>query len=382
MKLLLVHFSDLFYGSGTAVIYRRLLNLLPEDLHIHHYISTWRSDSSDKIAEQYQTHLQITPHFASFKPVRDLYGRISRRWNGNKADLRIPGLLDARHIKGLIKKLKPDVIWWSGDYLPISTYALAAIPQNYFQDRRFVFSLYDPPGFWNPGRWSFDKQFQTALTRADAIDVIGTNMSKLVREFGYKDEVVIVNDYVNHKLTPKPSIEGKFRIVMAGQIYGGEQLQQLIDQIEEAFSERSIEVHWFGNSENLKVAKQVNWKGVQLVERGTLLRDELPSAIQAFDAGYLNFSSARETFATYSVPTKLITYLEAGLPVLYHAPEDSETHMLNLEFRFGINLTESRDLKTVCENRIRFQEGGESLIRKQYEKDMLREKLLKHLQLG
>ena len=40
-------------------------------------------------------------------------------------------------------------------------------------------------------------------------------------------------------------------------------------------------------------------------------------------------------FGNYSVPTKLITYLEAGLPVVYHTSEEAEIHTMNLKYSYN-----------------------------------------------
>lgn len=361
------------------MIYLRLLSLLPEDWSVHHYFSTWRSDSAINLKTQYQEQLGITPHFASFKGFRDLYGRVSRRWNQNVPDLRFPGLLDARQIRQVIRKIQPDVVWWSGDYLPISLVTLSAIPDSVFRDRRLLFSLYDPPGFWNSGKWKFDKLLKEALTRFNGIDVIGENMAELVKSLGYHGETIVLNDYADEILTLKSPIEGKFRVVVAGQIYGSEPLQELIDLLCSKIPNVPVEVHWYGNEANLKVTKKVDWRKITFVAEGTLPRDQMPRAIQDYDAGYLNFTQSKLEFSKYSVPTKLITYLEAGLPVIFHADQSSEIHLLNSRYEFGLNLKVDDDLQKLQTHKSKYQKNAQLLIERRYQKSVIQERLIHHL---
>mgnify|MGYP006296376485 CR=1 FL=1 len=37
LRILLVHLSDLFYPSGTAIIYRRLIDLIGDRAEVHHH---------------------------------------------------------------------------------------------------------------------------------------------------------------------------------------------------------------------------------------------------------------------------------------------------------------------------------------------------------
>ncbi len=382
-KLLLIHFSDLFYGSGTAVIYRRLLSLLPDEVEIHHCISTWLSHSQTAINARYETELSITPHFAPHKPLRDVYGRLSRRWNGGVPDLRLPGRLDAENIRKTINTIRPDVIWWSGDYLPISSYAFNQLKSDTFTDVQLRFSLYDPPGFWNSGKWDFKPHLQQILQRIQGVDVIGNNMATLVKESGFPGEPVILNDYVENTLEPATSKPDAFRIAITGQIYGGEMFQHLIDKLSKLSIAGAIEIHWFGNNQNLKVADGRVWpQNVKLVKRGLLPRDEIATHLQSFDAGYLNMPKETDGFGKYSVPTKLITYLEARLPVIFHAPLDSEIQQMNEQYRFGINLENTDEIISIRNKRSEFQEWGGKLIQERYNKDSLKQRLLEYLGLN
>lgn len=381
-RLLLFHPSDLFYASGTAIIYRNLLQLLQEKWEIHHYISTWRSGSEMQIRSAYRETLNIIPHFAPFKEARDLYGRISRRWNQNVPDLRFPGLLDARQIRQVIRKIQPDVVWWSGDYLPISLVALKAIPQSYFSNRRLLFSLYDPPTFWDSGKWDFKKYLPPVLQRADGVDVIGKHMANLVVEEGFGGKPVILNDYVQDTVEPAPLNEGHkvFKVAITGQVYGKEYLQKFVDILGSSTSFSRSEVHWFGNEQNLSITDAIHWpSNVELIKRGTVSRSELIEKIRTFHAGYLNMPQEVDGFSKFSVPTKLITYLEAGLPVVYHTPEDAEIHAMNREYRFGENLEINPSIETITTDRTAYQNMGRKIIDERYKKSVIKDRLLSYL---
>jgi hypothetical protein len=246
-----------------------------------------------------------------------------------------------------------------------------------------LFSLYDPPGFWSTGKWKFLHLFHRNLKRVHGMDVIGENMVELVKEQGFERKPVILNDYVETELSEMPALSGSFRVVMTGQIYGGWQLQEFLTALSNMDDVNQVEIHWFGNNQNLQVSGEIDWpSNVRLIKKGTVPRNELPSMIQDFDAGYFNMSTEATGFAKYSIPTKLITYLEAGLPILFHAPRDTEVNQLNNQYGFGLNLEIENHPVRVKQNRQKMQTCGKNLISDRYRKETLRKKLLEYLHIN
>lgn len=381
-SVLLVHGSDLFFGSGTAVMYRNLLGLLPDSFSVRQFVGSWRSASVPEIERRYGDETRIQPHFAGALKARHYYARILDRLF-HRIDWETPAKWDAIRLIQLIRQHQPDIIWWSGDYLPWSLALLDSIPPELFSNSRFILSLYDPPGFWKSARRPLIPALRNALLRADAIDVIGSNMAGLVREIlPTCPNPIILNDIARPAPLRAHPKRDAFTVVIAGQIYDPAGLQLFADKL--GTHDKLIHVEWYGTENNLRTAEAIRWpESVKLLKMGPVDRNKLPESIAEADAGFLSLPDEPSDFARYSVPTKLITYLEAGLPVLYMAPDFAETHQMVQKHSIGFRIDKDTHFPTIVsaleEIREDLQRNGGYLLYERCHPDTARKRLICHL---
>ncbi|MDD4348761.1 MAG: hypothetical protein PHF70_06600, partial [Opitutales bacterium] len=88
-------------------------------------------------------------------------------------------------------------------------------------------------------------------------------------------------------------------------------------------------------------------------------------------------------FARYSVPTKLITYLEAGLPILYVAPDFAETHQMIQKYNLGFRIDRYTHFPTIVSSlqktRESLQRNGSQLLYERCHPETARQRLICHL---
>ncbi|MBN2234593.1 MAG: hypothetical protein JW706_05545, partial [Opitutales bacterium] len=381
-SVLLVHGSDLFFGSGTAVMYRNLLDLLPETFSIHQFVGSWRSAPVPDLEHRYRVETRIQPHFAGALKARHYYARILDRLF-HRTDWETPAKWDAKRLIRHIRQHIPEIVWWSGDYLPWSLALLESVLPELPSDTRLILSLYDPPGFWKSARKPLIPALRIALLRADAIDVIGSNMAGLIREtLPTCPTPVILNDIARPTPLRSRAKREAFTVVIAGQIYDPAGLQLLVDKL--GTDKKLIHVEWYGTENNLRTAEAIRWpETVKLLNIGPVDRREIPERIAQADAGFLSLPDEPSDFARYSVPTKIITYLEAGLPILYVAPDFAETHQMVQKYSLGFRIDKNIHFPTIVsaleENRESLQRNGSQLLYERCHPETARKRLIGHL---
>jgi hypothetical protein len=264
----------------------------------------------------------------------------------------------------MLEREKPDLIWWSGDYLPWSMAVWNACHRMTARLPRIHLSMFDPPEFWGQSP-SMRETYQRAVCDADSCDAIGENLkTRMITEGARRCEVLC--DYIDFdqadrdNLASEQTARPSFRVAITGQIYSRRDLMKLCEALQTVPG--PSEVHWFGNDQNYIIARKLDWpKQVKLIERGMVDRDGISSAISSMDCGFLSMPLDRHEFAKYSVPTKLATYLGAALPIVFIAPMDSELNSMNGLFGFGQNLMCVATLSTFSKERARMQQGGARL---------------------
>lgn len=286
-----------------------------------------------------------------------------------------PGVLLRRALLKTISSESPDFVWWSGDYLPESFSALIPVRKAIQEKSVLHVSIMDPPEVFAPES-SAERSKAMALYRegtalADSISCIGELMrDRLTNETGKK--VFLLSDFVENGLSPaQPKASGTVRVAIAGRIYNYVELGLFLDALGSAFL--SSEVLWYGAEKNEDTSTLALPANVSIFPMNSLPRARIAEALAAnCSFAYLSMPSAMPEFANYSIPTKLVTYVEAGLPVAFHAPPDSEMNLMNTKWQFGVNLSGSVTpidrLRDIVSRRDVYRRGLRDLAHARYSK--------------
>ncbi len=368
-KLLLFHGSDLFFGSGTSTIYRRILSELVHEYEIHHFVGPHRSNPNEAdLAELYAGALPgIKPVFPPKWHWMKLKEKLIRRLSG-KLSLN-PSL--GWSLSGLVKLLKSrqfDLVWWSADYMPWSLSVFEKIQQLKLLNIPIELSVYDPPEFWGVDAFVL----YNTISKVNGVDVVGSNYASLLAR-RVDCPITIMHDYIDTRVTKPARDSSVFRIGIAGQIYEEEELQDLVNLL--SLLDRPSECIWYGNRQNYIVADRVEWNDqVQMLRAGSKSREEVVNQLAGMNVAYFSMPSSRPEFCRYSIPTKLITYIQAGLPIAFHAPLDSEVEHLNQQYNFGINLSQRNSaeaLQELMQKREQYQANIACMIDEQLERNLV-----------
>jgi glycosyltransferase involved in cell wall biosynthesis len=174
-------------------------------------------------------------------------------------------------------------------------------------------------------RW-LNQLFDDTLKRADGCATASDHMNELyTQKYGTRC-VPLVHSRLQSTVLPPDSnfaCPDKVTIGFAGQLYAQDAFHALIHMLEFVKWEvagKKIEIYMFGQnhewySKTYSNIKFLGWRG----------QDELIPSLRQFDVLYMPYTfdlKFKETMMT-SFPSKLVAYLTAGRPVLYHGPDYS-----------------------------------------------------------
>lgn len=338
MKILFFHGSDLFERTGTATIYRRTLPLLDSGCQLCQPALFWaQAPAGAELAEKYRRELpQVQLELPGFYRATQAYIRFST-WRWGLTRVKPLVALYRSWLRRVLRRSRPDAIWFSSDYL-VPTYRLldALLPE--LAGIHLHLSIYDPPELWGNAE-GISAAWRRVLAAADSFDVIGENMRDRVRAEAGEKPIAILSDYVETLPAPvAQEIRGpEVRGVITGRIYAEAELQRLVDLL--GTTGRTVRIDWYGIERDMLMAAKIKWPATVRFERkGLVPRERIAGEIAQASFGFVSMPGHSPSFARYSVPTKLVTYAEAGLPVLFDAPADAELNRLNERFQFGLNL--------------------------------------------
>lgn len=210
-----------------------------------------------------------------------------------------------------------------------------------------VFSIvWDPADFlashqgWDSHsvRWTM-RNFHRAMASSTAAMVVSEPMvERYSRDYGI-DCTVVRHAFAEpgRQASSADAVPGEIRIGFAGTLYDQGQLNCLLSALNRlgwTVGGRSVRLRMVGNFyrfTQLKVPANVELLGWRSTEE---TRDLLAEC----DFAYLpvSFQPSHAEFARLAFPTKLSTYLAAGIPVLVHAPGYAAPVPLVKEHGFGV----------------------------------------------
>lgn len=186
--------------------------------------------------------------------------------------------------------------------------------------------------------------FKNILTKANSIDVISTRMQRqYLDDYGVASTVVtrcIPNDFPQNTAI-NPSVKA---ILMGG--YGNAAApwpQPLFDAINLLNAQQNVSLLLFDSK--LKPYENEYIKVFDL-----LPENEFNAMLTKVDIGYAcdDLQAENLQFAQLSLPTKIITYIGAGIPFLYHGPKDSTVGDLIKQYEAGL-IVDNNDAQALAD---------------------------------
>ena len=176
------------------------------------------------------------------------------------------------------------------------------------------------------------KLFEEVLSRASSIDVISSRMqTHYKQEFNVNSMVItrcIPEDFPeNNKI-----VKDKINILMGGYGNASEPWPlPLLEALENLNKTIPCQIHLFDSK--LKKYESSGVKVHDLVDE-----QSFNAILSTTNIGYAcdDLKPENAEFAKLSLPTKVITYIGAGIPFLYHGPLDSTVGDLLKQFETGI----------------------------------------------
>ena len=174
--------------------------------------------------------------------------------------------------------------------------------------------------------------FQTILSHAKTIDVVSIRMQNNYKQQYNAESIVITRGipptFSTNHLRAKDSVQ----LIMGG--YGNVSSPwplHLIEAVKLMQKDQSSTLHLFDS-------KLTRWKNEYVKVYENLPESDFDEILKSIHIGYAcdDLSEDCLSFAQLSLPTKIITYIGAGIPFVYHGPKDSTVGDLLVQFDAGI----------------------------------------------
>lgn len=227
-------------------------------------------------------------------------------------------------------------------------------------------SVHDDPIIFSKFRnyhWrstEIDEVFARCLRRARSCDCISERLSKHYQEKYQVEPFVLTRgvDLRDHdRSLVTRSFQDRISIVLSGHLYcPAPWPQNLLEALAIMRNDKNlpVELHVTGDS-----FKHV---GKFVFSHGMVPEVKYEELLRKMDIGYASSPltpSGRELAAT-SFHTKVVTYIGAGLPFLYHGPQDSTVGDLLQEYQCGV-IVESQDSREIMAGFLKVIENYESM---------------------
>jgi len=256
----------------------------------------------------------------------------------------------ASHLRATIRTCKPDAIWaiphqWS--ILPLASALPCGTPYHV--------SIHDYPdahhsakriGAKTTGRLVHlvEKLYREANSR----DAISDEMAADLQERTGKPTNQILHagleradfDFLKQK---GPSSQSTTKIAYAGTIIAKESFTLFVEGLARIRQRlrKPVELHFFGAH---SYAREPWFDRAWMTQVGDLEAEELRTVLQTFDWGFvpMELDDENAAYNRYSLPTKIVSYLAAGLGVITMGHTKSTVARLGQEYSLGIAIDETR----------------------------------------
>jgi hypothetical protein len=167
------------------------------------------------------------------------------------------------------------------------------------------------------------KSFHYCIQNSKQFGSASFNMSKLLKDKFGRDSfpLIGITPASTTESRPDQKDDSKFIIGIAGQIYASETFNALIhalDTIYWVLDGRTVEIHYWGNS-------YIKKKRTRIIRRPYVPQEELIAQLKTCDILYCPywFEGKFAEVAKTSFPSKITSYLNSGVVMMFHGPRHS-----------------------------------------------------------
>lgn len=331
-RLLVTSYFGPGWPSGGAVIVDGLLRDYPCDAYARFHVALRLATDPDPRRRGQALHVP---------------GLLHPRWRRLASRLLwdVGSRLQVRQAEAIVREFAPDVVWSVLDYLWVP------FTFRFMQRTRLPVhvSVHDDPvasaqlaGWPASMLRRLERAFGFCYREAASRDVISEGMRHHYATNHARDAVIVTHgiDDSECRAITVPSPRRPLRIVHVGNLHYPEEAIRFAEAVQ---AHGTAELTLIGNPP-ASVRAAAHRLGIRIVS--WVSQAQLDVMLAEFDFAYLpyGFSPARRLFVETSFPTKLITYVKAGLPVLHHGPANSSVAAFLRRYRVGVLLdTMDRD---------------------------------------
>ncbi len=317
MKNILI-LSDSFpkHGWGGGVIIRSLTEGYPKNLKL--FWTTFNINSDTQTCNEIEV-LQFKTTYFRGRGMSSLI-------------LWLESQIFIYNFKKLVEKNKIDLIWVVLGTSYDKLYRIKHLVKNL--SLPIHISVHDDPilEISKNKRQPATILFQEILSRATSIDVISSRMQQQYK-MQYKVNSIVITRCIPQDFPQNNSVNPNFKTILMGG-YGNASPpwpNPMIKAIEKLNRTQNFKLHLF--DPKLKPFENEHVKVHDLISE-----EAFNELLKTVDLGYAcdDLNSENLKFSQLSLPTKVITYIGAAIPFVYHGPKNSTVGDLINQYEIGI----------------------------------------------
>ena len=325
MRILLI--NDISYVNenltSSSFVIKKFTDLLCQDEIIVLLLGKRNNKNKSNKSKIY-----FIPFFNFLKLLYKIFKKLNLLKIYGKIEYFLISSLISKKVIRVLEKEKIDKIWIYSHREGIVLLKSIIMKKNI----PFHISIHDDI-LENPDFENFEKvkeDFKYLLGKADSCDFISGFMNEYYKKFlgtgnksipiwaGFiKKNRIVNNNFVSRNVS---------KIAFAGTMWTQEEHESFWKAIgklnEEKNNNKKIEMDYYTQEFN---QKRLNNDYEFLLYKGFLDNNLIPEVLSKYDALYLtmSFSSKFIRISETSFPSKIISYIEAGVPIIAHGPEYS-----------------------------------------------------------
>lgn len=184
------------------------------------------------------------------------------------------------------------------------------------------------------------------LKNATSIDFVSESLKDyLFEKYSFKNKYKIIC-FADETDLPKPEIKNEIKnIGYAGNVWSPKNFHTLLINMKRLNQEgNELRLHVFSNNFPKSLNKDFS---VEIINRGLLDNKSLLEALQEMDLLYvpMSFEKNKKILSSTSFPSKVFTYLNTGIPILFHAPKYSSVFNFIKKNNSGYVITSNKNLE-------------------------------------